>query len=393
MNIHLLDTEVQHYIDTHLHEDVQKIALANPVFEQVSQAELATQLAAKKKAKTKLPTWYHTANIYYPPLLSVEQCSSELTAAYKAGLVSGDILMDVTAGFGVDSAFFARKMKKVISCERDDDLSAISAHNAQQFHLHNMECIAGDGIEFLKSNSLHFDVLYIDPARRSGDQKVFRFKDCSPDVTAVLDLLLKKTDRILIKAAPFLDLRAGLSELHHVREIHIVSTKNECKELLWLIDSQADKEEPMIICSAINKTVKSLSFRLSAISAAPGTLATALHGYLYEPDAALLKSGAFNYIARHFDIQKLHAHSHLYCSEMLKPVFPGRIFKIQAVLPLKELKKEKQLKANVIARNFPEKAESLAKKYRIVPDDNQFILFTQTVNGYVAIKAEIIQHY
>lgn len=392
MNEELLARPIQEYINTNLNVDVNKIALAKSIFEGISAAELAGQIAAKKKSIHKLPTWFNQEGIYYPALLSIEQCSSEPTAAYKAGLAIGNTLIDLTAGFGVDSYFFSKKVDEVYSCEINPELSSISAHNVSVFNVKNVHCLAEDGIAFLKSTSLKFDTIYIDPARRSNSNKVFRLKDCTPDVTEHLDLFLTKAQRIIIKTAPLLDISAGLSELKNVSEIHVVSVKNECKELLWVIDKDYDGET-QIICATINEDIKTFSFPISELKTKIELSTNEPTGYLYEPDVALLKSGAFNLIAARFGLEKLHQQSQLYCSTEIKPDFLGRIFKIESLISLNELKKEKDLKGNVIVRNFPEKAENLVKKYKIGPSKDHFILFTQTINGYLAIKAQIIQYY
>lgn len=392
MNLNILTQAVQVYITEHIKDDVNKIALSKPIFEGVSSAELAGQVAAKKKSIHKLPTWYHHNLIYYPSLLSIEQTSSETTAAYKANLAFGETLIDLTAGFGIDSFFFAKKIKKVISCELDTDLSKISAHNSTVLGATNLACLAQNGIEFLTNYPSTIDTIYLDPARRSGSSKVFKLADCTPDVTVHLPLFLTKAKRIIIKTAPLLDISAGLAELQNVREIHIVSIRNECKELLWVMDKNYTGETS-VVCATINETIKIFSFHLSALQTANhigGDLPT---GYLYEPDVALLKSGAFSFIGQHFHLQKLHQHSHLYFSDEVKSAFLGRIFEIKALLSLNELKKEKELIGNVIVRNFPEKADSLVKKYKIKPSNDDFIIFTQTTHGYIVIKAKIIQHY
>ncbi len=392
MNKHILDSEVQAYINNNLQADVSKIALLKSPFGEVSSAELAGQIAAKKKSAHKLPSWFSQEGVYYPPLLSIEQCSSEITAQYKAQLAKGNSLLDLTAGFGVDSFFFAKKTAKVYSCEINPELSAISAHNATVLGANNIECLAIDGINFLKCNTLQFDTIYLDPARRSQSNKVFKLKDCTPDVTEHLELLLTKAKRIVIKTAPLLDISAGLSELKNVSEIHIVSIKNECKELLWVID-QGFEAEPQVICATLNEEQKIFAFQLGDINKPIVNASYQPPVYLYEPDVALLKSGAFNLIGMRFGLYKLHQHSQLYHSNQFLPEFPGRIFQIENWLTLNELKKEKDLSGNVIVRNFPEKPENLVKKYKIKSSHDHFIIFTQTNEGNWAIKAKILQHY
>ena len=392
MNQNVLNDEVQKYIHERINADVNKIALAKPLFKNISSAELAGQIVAKKKSIHKLPTWFKTKNIYYPALLSIEQCSSEPTANYKANLTRGKSLIDLTSGFGVDSFFFAKKSDHVYSCEINEELASISAHNAKILGAENIEVSAIDGIEFLKTTAQNFGTIYIDPARRNQSNKVFKLKDCTPDVTEHLDLFLSKAERIIIKTAPLLDISAGLTELKNVNEIHIVSVKNECKELLWVID-KGFKGDTKIVCATLNDTLKSFEFYLSDLKLETTIAKTEPKGYLYEPDVALLKSGAFNLIAERFGLQKLHHQTQLYYSDEIKTDFLGRIFEINSLLSVNELKKEKSLIGNVIARNFPERAENLAKKYKIISSHDDFIIFTQTLKGYLAIKAKIIQHY
>ena len=392
MNNNILAKEVQNYINEHINADVNKIALAKSVFVNVSAAEIANQIAAKKKSISKLPTWFKQQNIYYPALLSIEQCSSETTGAYKASLTKGNSVLDLTAGFGVDSYFFSKQAKQVLSCEINAELAAITSHNSTVLGAQNQKVLATDGIEFLENTELNFGTIYIDPARRKNSGKVFKLKDCTPDITSILQLLLQKAERIIVKTSPLLDISAGLSELKNVSEIHIVSLKNECKELLWVID-KIPSRETHIVCATLNQTDKILKFPFSALQDTTTISMEEPHGFLYEPDVALLKSGGFNFIAQKFKISKLHQDSQLYYSDQINPDFLGRIFKVKTLLSINELKKDKALVGNVIVRNFPANAADLVKKYKIVPSDNDFIIFTQTLKGYLAIKAEIIQHY
>jgi 16S rRNA G966 N2-methylase RsmD len=392
MNTNILAKEVQNYINEHINADVNKIALAKSVFVNVSAAEIANQIAAKKKSISKLPTWFKQQNIYYPALLSIEQCSSETTGAYKASLIKGNSVLDLTAGFGVDSYFFSKQAKQVLSCEINAELAAITTHNCTVLGAQNQKVLATDGIEFLENTELNFGTIYIDPARRKNSGKVFKLKDCTPDITSILPLLLQKAERIIVKTSPLLDISAGLNELKNVSEIHIVSVKNECKELLWVID-KIPSSETHIVCATLNQTNKILKFPFSALQDTTTISIEEPHGFLYEPDVALLKSGGFNFIAQKFNISKLHQDSQLYYSDQINPDFLGRIFKVKTLLSINELKKDKALVGNVIVRNFPANAADLVKKYKIVPSDNDFIIFTQTLKGYLAIKAEIIQHY
>lgn len=393
MNDHILAREVQQYINNHLNDDVHKIAMAKSPFPEVNAKELAGQIAAKNKSVKKLPSWYHQEGIYYPPLLSVEQCSSESTAAYKASLVQGETLIDLTGGFGVDSLYFSKRLKSVVHCEINEELSGIAAHNAKALNQDNIQFLAGDGMAYLKDTKTPFDNIYIDPARRSQAGKVFMLKDCTPDVVTHLDLLLSHSRRLIIKTAPLLDISAGLKELKNVTEVHVVSVRNECKELIWILENR-EAEQLKIVCTTLNDEQKSFSFFKGEEDTAAEILAADLQQYLYEPDAALLKGGAFNLIASRYGLQKLHSQTQLYTSAHILPEFPGRRFRINRLLPATELKKEKDLRGNVIARNYQDKAENLVKKYRIRPDNYRFLIFTQSkMEGYLIIDATIEQHY
>ena len=391
MNKAILAPEIQQFIDTHLNSDVHRIALAKSPFAAVSSGELSGQIMAKKKSEKKLPTWYKQEGIYYPKLLSIEQCSSEKTAAYKAGLVSSGKTIDLTGGFGVDSYYFSKHATEVVHCELDAELSEIVKHNAVLLGAQNIKCHAVDGLVYLEESKAHFQTIYVDPARRSTTGKVFMLKDCSPDVVTHLDLLLNQTDQVIIKTSPLLDISAGIRELKNVAEVRIISTKNECKELLFIL-RPGHHEETRLISVAINDTIKESVFTLNDTAA--GTMAETLGTYLYEPDVALLKSGAFNQIARRFNLQKLDRDTQLYSADHIDRNFPGRIFSVTKVYSAQDLKKEKGLIGNVIVRNYPEQAASLVRKFKIKSSDLSFLIFTKSAsNGFIIIHAEILQHY
>lgn len=392
MNKNILGTEVQDYISRHLNADVSKIALSKSPFPEVGSAELANQIAAKKKAEKKLPTWFNANKVYYPSTLSIEQTSSEDTALYKSKLAKGKLLIDITAGFGVDSFYFSQTMDEVYSCEINTELSAISAHNAKILGATTVQCLATDGLAYLSENETTFDTIYVDPARRNSSGKVFKLADCTPNVVSHFQLLLTKANRVIIKTSPLLDLHAGLTELKHVSEIHVVSVKNECKELLWVIDRDF-KGDTKIVCATLNSEVKKIALPLNDNNTTDFVEKLANTGYLYEPDVALMKSGAFNAIAEAFELKKLGKQSHLYFAEDFKKDFIGRIFKIEQVYTPNELKKEKNLQGNVVVRNFPERAENLVKKLNIKPNQETFYLFSQVKQQYAVFKTVIKQYY
>ncbi|MFC4210436.1 hypothetical protein ACFOWA_04535 [Pedobacter lithocola] len=394
MNKCILDKAVQDYVNANLNADINQIALAKSPFENISPAELANQITAKKKSEKKLPSWFGTTGIYYPLALSIEQTSSEITAKYKSRLVKGKSLVDITGGFGVDSFYFAKYINHVTHCEINPELSAISKHNASIFGANNIDFIAADGLDFINTSNQTFDTIYVDPARRAEKGKVFMLKDCTPNVVSNLNKLLSKAQRIIVKTAPLLDISAGLLELANVSEIHIISVKNECKELLWIIDKDYN-EDIKIVAVTINDQEKEFGF-FKTQAAVPANFAEniSLGNYLYEPDAALLKSGAFNLIAMHYNLIKLQHQTQLYISETINNSFPGRILKIENIISGSDLKTEKILIGNVIVRNYPAKAEDLIKKYKIKSGNDKFLIFTKNYqNQNIIIKASIIQYY
>lgn len=376
----LLQPEVQTYINEHLTDTLADLAFKKSPFPNLTMADLLTQIESKQKAKNKLSKWYSTANIIFPAKLSIEQTSSEECAAYKAALVEGNSLIDLTGGFGIDCYYFAQHIKTVTHCEIQPELSAIVRHNYSQLQQDNITCVTGDSLAYLAASNKQFDYIYLDPARRNqSKEKVFFLRDCTPNIVEHLDLLLAHSDTILIKTAPLLDIQAGLNELKHVKAIHIVALQNEVKELLWIIEKDYIGKIELV---AVNLTkteqqrfVIDLSDDRVATYAEPQT-------YLYEPNSALLKTGKFNAISAFFQVDKLHQHSQLYTSKDLVN-FSGRRFKIKQHLPYnKATAKEylQQQKANVTVRNFPLKVDELRKKWKIKEGGDTYIFFTTTLS-------------
>lgn len=378
MNSEILASEVQQFINDNLSSDIHKILLSKSKFLEVSSKELVEQIESKFKAKTKLPSWFGSDNIYYPNKLNLSQTSSEITANYKATLVNGNTIVDLTAGFGVDSFAFSKKMNHVIHLDRNEELSKIAHHNFKQLNVVNIECIAVDGLKYLKEANTPIEWIYIDPSRRDKDnKKVYYLSDCEPNVIFNMELLLEKSSNILIKTGPLLDLKSGLKELSHVKEIHVVAVNNDVKEILWLIEIDY-KNEPLIkTLNYKTDSVQEFQFYLSKEHYSASHYSKPLN-YIYEPNAALLKSGAFKLLGEHFDLRKLHSNSHLYTSDQLI-TFPGRIFKVQGVYDYskKSLKKEGITKANITIRNFPDSVIKIRKKLGI-KDGGEIYLFCTT---------------
>lgn len=380
MNLAILQPEIQQFISENLKNDLTKIILKGSPFSEVTIQELANQIAAKQKSEKKLPTWFHTENIYYPQKVSIEQTSSEVTAAYKTKLISGNSIIDITGGFGVDCYFFSKKFKKVTHCEINPELSEIVNHNYKQLHCNTIATISGDGIEYLKTSREHFDCIYIDPSRRNDAKgKVFLLKDCLPNVPENMDLLFEKSNQILIKNSPILDIKSTIKELKFVKEIHIVALNNEVKELLFLLERNYVGSIQIKTRNFTKNGIQQFDFDFGNPTTPTYSLPLS---FLYEPNAAILKSGGFNEVSTIFNFDKLHQHSHLYTSKEIND-FPGRKFKVLNIVSYDKKKISKLLtdnKANITTRNFPKTVLEIRKETKI-KDGGNIYLFCTTDNS------------
>lgn len=386
----ILSKEIQHYIDDKINADVTKLALQKNPFAEVEWNLVLQQLAAKQKAKSKLPTWFKTHNIYYPSKISVEQTSSEKTAHYKASLISGNNLIDLTGGFGVDDFYFSKTVAKVVHCEINSELSKIVKHNFEQLNVKNVDCFADDSSEVLQKLNQKFDWIYIDPSRRNDSKgKVFMLKDCLPNVPELLDFYFNFSDNIMIKTAPILDISAGISELKNIAEIHVVALENEVKELLFILKKNHKSTIEIKTVNLLKDKNEAFQFQIN--SEAKKTNFAAPKKYLFEPNAAIMKSGGFDAIATQFELEKLHQHSHLYTSNELLD-FPGRIFEIQNTLEYNKANMKSFLenqKANITTRNFPETVENIRKKWKIKDGGNVYSFFTTDMtNSKIVLLCE-----
>lgn len=366
--------------------DTMSVLLRKSIFEDVTQKELVEQLEAKKKCKIKLPTWFSTKLIYYPNKLNIEQTSSEITAQYKSNLISGKSLLDCTGGFGVDSFFFSQKISQIHHCEIDQNLSEIAAYNFGILGVKNIYCVAENGLEYLAKNERHFDWIFIDPSRRNNSkEKVFFLADCLPNVPENLNLLFSKSSNIILKTSPLLDFSIGINELKFVKEIHVVAVQNDVKELLWILEKEHQNSIQIKTINVTKTASEIFNFNLKDEKEAIPEYALPLN-YLYEPNSAILKSGAFKAVGNYFNLKKLHEHSHLYTSEVLID-FPGRRFKIEKAIPYqkKELQKLNSNKANITTRNFPETVENLRKMHKLQDGGNLYLFFTKNMKDNLIV--------
>ena len=362
------------------------VLLKKPIFPDVSQKELAEQLEAKKKCQQKLPTWFTTSKIYYPNKFHIEQSSSEATARYKSVLANGGILLDLSGGFGVDSYYFADRFTKVIHCEKERQLSHIADYNFGVLQKGNVDCFAEDGIAYLQKVDYSLDWVYVDPSRRDPEKKrIFKLQDCEPNVLEHLALFFEKSQHIMLKTAPLLDIAVALQQLQGVKEIHVVALKDDVKELLWILE-RGFKDEPVVnTVNLSNDTVQHFSFRQSEEKAASNHFSEPLR-YLYLPNAAILKAGAFKKVAETYDLNKLHRHSHLYTSNTLID-FPGKRFIVDHVLRYskKNIRKAGISKANIAVRNFPKSVATLRRETGIKEGGDQYLFFTTNYDDTLTV--------
>ncbi|OIQ23761.1 class I SAM-dependent methyltransferase [Lacinutrix sp. MedPE-SW] len=382
MNSNILNKDVQECITNNINSNITELILKGISFPNVETSQLIEQIEAKKRSQKKLPTWFSTKNIYYPNKLNIEQTSSEITAKYKASLVSGESIIDLTGGFGVDCYYFSKQINHVTHCDINTELSKIVKHNSNKLQIKNMTCYPKNGLDVLTEDQTNYDWIYVDPSRRDDIKgKVFLLKDCLPNIPKHLDLLFKKSKNVMIKTSPLLDITSGINELSQVKEIYCVAVNNEVKELLWVLDREFNGEIKIKTTNITKQNKLVFNFTLTEEIQATAQLSEPLT-YLYEPNAAILKAGAFNVIANKLNLYKLHKHSHLYTSEKLVD-FPGRQFKIETIVEYnkKKFKKVfKENKANVTTRNFPESVQLIRKKLSLKDGGNNYIFFSTTLN-------------
>lgn len=435
-----MNQATQNFIRQHQDDDVRQLAFLGSKYPDVDMPFALDQIRGRKMARVKLPRWASLEGIIYPPHISMEQCSSESTALYKAELAarllglpvsssfSEEIgFVDLTGGFGVDFSYIAARLGvKSMYVERQAHLCEAAKENFERLGLKNAIVKNGDGIEVLHSflskkddaasaddsfgiiydqplsllkTKLGLKIIFIDPARRDdAGNKVVSLKDCTPDVTVLQEEMLSKADYVIIKLSPMLDWHRAISELSHVREVHIISVNNECKELLLVLSalnmgdmeaSSADGEVKhagnlRIYCvnDAQSFVCDELDMESSPVRIAPPVLEEMQ--YLYEPNASLMKAGCFGVLSDRYDARMLSKNSHLFVSQAPIEAFPGRSFRIIAISSFnkKELKRHLSgiTKANIATRNFPLSVAELRKRLKL-KDGGETYIFATTLSN------------
>ncbi|MGG7663136.1 THUMP-like domain-containing protein [Dyadobacter sp. BHUBP1] len=371
------------FIREHLYDNPGELILKAGKFRGLDVKKLAGQIQSRQKALKKLPEWSANENLIFPPALSVEQCSSEATAHYKAGIVSGKTLIDITGGMGIDCYYMSRSFAQTHYFEQQLQVASTAEYNFTQLGATRIHVHAGESLTALR-NGLTADWLYADPARRDANkEKVVRLADCTPDVAGNAAVLLNAAPNILIKTSPLLDIDLASKELQKLKEVHVMGYEQECKELLFILDREMREPDFKIkvrIIDAAGQPIHELDFDREEERNALVDYSRPL-GYLYEPHAAVLKAGAFKTLCARFNVRKLAMHSQLYTSEDYSAPFPGRCFRIVAVCKpdIREILQHiPGDKANITTRNFPAKPEELRKKWKI-KDGGDHYLFATTL--------------
>ena len=399
------------FIERNLNADIRQLALQGSKDSEVDLPLALRQIAGRQTARRKLPSWAALDGLLFPPHLNMEQCSSEQTARYKADICRRLLethhdspfthheppvtlhpspftsLTDLTGGFGVDFSWMSEAFDEATYVERDSELFAISSHNFGLVNFVNsVKTLNMDGIDYLHQLT-HATVIFLDPARRDDKgARTYGIADCTPNVLEIKDELLQKSDFLILKLSPMLDWRKAISDLgeQYVREVHIVSVQNDCKELLLVLS--ASQPAPPYALFTINLLSDGTSQQFhvpSSVTLHPSPVT--LHQYLYEPNASIMKAGCFQELAQHYSVQPLAPNSHLFVSDQPIADFPGRSFQISAISSMNKKELKTVLSdihsANITTRNFPLSVADLRKKLKLADGGNVYIFATTLANN------------
>ena len=424
----IMNDETREFVAMHRNEDVRELALKAKRVEGLDLPLALDQIAGWQIARKKLPQWASCEGIVYPPHISMEQCSSQFTAQYKSEiaqtllapaatvrarvsdsgesdnqttksepqlsdspesdtLVAKRAMVDLTGGFGVDFSYLARGFSQATYVERQRHLCDLAEHNMAALGLDQARIVCGDGVEYLRQMG-PVDFIYLDPARRDEHgSRTYAIEDCTPNVFELRDLLLAKSQYTLVKLSPMLDWRKAVADFDGaVREVHIVATGNECKELLLVLGQQVHEEPsaPCVFCVNDNQRIDYDSAAYTQGLRIGGKPLPEAKNYLYEPNASIMKAGCFDLVEERFGVTQVGPSSHLFVSATPVADFPGRGFAIEAIggMNKKDIKRllNGTKQANIAVRNFPLTAPQLRKKLKLA-DGGPVYLFGTTMQG------------
>ena len=418
------DEATWRFVDEHLKDDVRQLALKKSKYNDIDFEFALRQIQGRQKTRDKLPFLASVPRFVFPPSLALEQCSSEITAKYKQYIIydilcrdgacpvsignapesfcrdamhcvstekNGKSFADLTGGFGIDTLSLSPLFETCHYVEPQQPLCDIMAYNSKLLQLEHVQIHQTTMEDFIQ-DMREVDLIYVDPSRRDAHgSRVVGLEDCTPNVLMYKDLLLKKGKRVLLKLSPMLDIKRSLAQLPETKDVYVLAVNGECKELLLLMDASAPAT---LNYHAVNlwldgNILKEVRFDFTdeeEQNAIP-EFDSQVGQYLYEPNAAILKAGAFKCLATHFGLNKLHPHTHLYTSDTLLKEFPGRVFRVQDILSYKEAKTALTAlrKANVAVRNFPQSADELKKSLKLGDGGEVYLFGTTLDNGQKVI--------
>jgi 16S rRNA G966 N2-methylase RsmD len=383
--------DTRQFIAEHLSDDVRELALKYHDNAKVDMALALRQIEARQLLRKKAPSWSENEDLLFPPHLSIEQCSSEATARYKASLLQGGSFADLTGGLGVDCHFISKNFNQTDYVELNSELCSIVEHNfkvlGDKINIHNHSA------EEYLNHSESVDCVFLDPARRDMyGRKTVSIADCTPNVVELQDLLLSKAKKVMVKLSPMLDINKALQELRYVKEVHVVAVANECKELLFILEPDYEGN-PVFTCVNLETDQPPMEFTLEEEHSCEAVFAKDVSRYLYEPNAAIMKGGCYKLVTQRYGLMKLHRSSHLYTSERLVDDFPGRKFEVMGWAPYNKKVKQTLLadvkKASIAIRNFPLTVSELRKVLKIADGDEVYLFATMVVGDRkIIIKTE-----
>ena len=372
------------FVWQHRNDDIRQLALTTPPPD-IDLKQALQQIAGWQTACLKLPEWAACEGIVYPPHLNMEQASSQQTARYKAQLVeqwggADSSFVDLTGGLGIDFSVMSRCYGQRTYVERDEMLCRLAHHNFPLLHLE--ATVVNDQAEAFLDRLTHATIVFLDPARRDAHgARTYGLADCTPDVTRMMNALRTKTDHVVMKLSPMLDWRKAVSDLGGASEVHIVSVKNECKELLLVCDGRTS-DCPRLVCVNDEQVFCPSD---TADRPIPPCDSSAQPLYLYEPNVSIMKGGCFAEVERAFGLRQVAANSHLFLSTVPVEAFPGRSFVIERQCTINKQDLKQALsgidRANITVRNFPLSAEALRKKLKLKDGGDHYIFGTTRSDG------------
>lgn len=380
----MLDAVTVGFIEQHRNDDVRTLALQGKRYPTVDMRVAVEQIEGWQQARDKLPAWANTAGVIYPPKISMEQCSSEQTARYKASLVGGKRFADMTGGFGIDFSYICRGFDEAFYIERNERLCEIARSNFSLLGLDHANVINGNS-EGVLDTLPQLNWIFVDPARRDGDgRKVVALSDCEPNVVELEEQMLSRATNVMVKCSPMLDITLACRQLRGVVAVHIVAVNNECKELLLMLGRDRAVACPIHCVNILKEGIQHFVFTQDDEACSAVNYCDVVGKYLYEPNPALQKAGCSRVVAARFGIDKLHPNSQLYTSDIPVPDFPGRVFEVVEVLGFSkaDIKKVQALqKANITVRNFPESVQLLRKRLKLADGGDNYIFATTLASG------------